>query len=287
MVKIKRIIKRIILAVVLVLSIVLVSINIPFNFYRQLETENDYSDWMLETLTSEKRIIDIGMLGAHDAFTNQIRYGSELDLSTAAAIQTGLPGALIRGFSVKQSKTQVSNVTTLLEHGVRYFDIRLTYNTRHGIWMTAHTYFSTPFEDVLTDIDTFLTDHPGEFLILDIQHVNGVNYDLNDNFTEIKTLFEDTNVLTYAYEEGLKSLDQITYGDMTHDHTQASDSSFWSYGDSIRSNWANTDNEETLYNFLSEEALNIALGAAKTGNQIPILVVIIKSASIESQTHCP
>lgn len=276
--KIRRIIKRMILAIVLVISILLLAINIPFNFYRHIESDIDYSDWMLETLSSEKRIIDIGMLGAHDAFTHQIRYGSELDLSTAAAIQTGVPGALIRGFSVKQSKTQVSNVTTLLEKGVRYFDIRLTYNTTHDQWMTAHTYFSTPFDDILEDIQTFLEDHPGEFLILDIQHVNGILYDSNDDFTEIKALFEDSGVLSFAYEEGIKSLDQITYGDITNNLSQAgviilskfeeTDPAFWSYGDSVRSAWANTDSEEALYTFLTEEAMTIALGAAKTGNQL-------------------
>lgn len=276
--KIRRIIKRIILAIVLVISILLVTINIPLNFYRQIETDSDYSDWMFETLSPEKRIIDIGMLGAHDAFTYQIRYGSELDLSTAAAIQTGVPGAIIRGFSVKQSKTQVSNVTTLLERGVRYFDIRLTYNTTHDMWMTAHTYFSTPFDDILEDINTFLEDHPGEFLILDIQHVNGILYDENDDFTDIKALFEDSGVLSYAYLEGIKPLEQITYGDITNNLTKSgviilskfeeTDNAFWSYGDSIRSAWANTDSEDALYTFLTDEAMTIALGAAKTGNQI-------------------
>ena len=278
MFKVKRMIKRITLAILLVIFTVLLSLNITINFYRKVETKIDYSNWMLETLTDDKRIIDVAMLGAHDAFTNQIRYSSEIDFTTAATIQTGITGSLIRGFSVKQSKTQVSSVTELLEHGVRYFDIRLTYNIRSEKWMTAHTYFSTPFEEVLEDINRFLESHPGEFLVIDIQHVNGIDYSSTEKFNQILTLFEETNVLARAYQEGIKPLNQITYGDITQNQTQAgviilskfieTDASIWYYGDTIRSSWANTDSDLALYQFLTEEANQISLGNAKTGNQI-------------------
>ncbi len=279
MTKIKRIVKRLLLFVLFVLFTVLLSLNITINFYQKAETNNDYSNWMYETLSSDKRIIDIAMLGAHDAFTHQIKYSSETDFLTAATIQTGFTGALIKGFSVKQSKTQVSPVTELLEHGVRYFDIRLTYHAKGDVWMTSHTYFSTPFDEVLADINTFLADHPGEFLILDLQHVNGVDYSSTEKFNEIVTLFDESNVLSYAYQEEIKPLNQITYGDVTGNKTRSgviilskfieSNPSFWYYGDAIRSNWANTDSETNLYEFLSEEASYIASGTAKTGNQIP------------------
>lgn len=278
MTKIKRIVKRLLLFVLFVLFTVLLTLNITINFYQKTETSNDYSNWMYETLSTDKRIIDIAMLGAHDAFTNEIKYSSEIDYTTAATIQTGFTGSLIRGFSVKQSKTQVSSVTDLLVHGVRYFDIRLTYNIKTEQWMTAHTYFSTPFDEVLTDIKTFLSDNPGEFLILDLQHVNGVDYTSTAKFNEIVTLFEDSDILSYAYNEGNKPLPQITYGDVTQNKTKSgviilskfieTNDSFWYYGDTIRSNWANTDNETMLYQFLTEEASLIASGSAKTGNQI-------------------
>lgn len=279
MFKLRRIIKKILLGFLLIIFSLILIINITFNFFSKNKTNIDYSNWMYETLSTDKRIIDIAMLGAHDAFTHQIKYSSEIDYTTAATIQTGFTGSLIKGFSVKQSKTQVSSVTDQLKHGVRYFDIRLTYNVKTEQWMTAHTYFSTPFEDILTEINTFLLDNPGEFLILDLQHINGVEYTSTDKFNEILDLFDDSNVLSYAYNEGNKPLPQVTYGDVTQNKTKSgviilskfieTNPSFWYYGDTIRSSWANTDSEEDLYSFLTNEALLIALDAANTGNQIP------------------
>lgn len=271
-IKIRRILTRILTILIVIVAILLLTINLPFNFFIKKTTIEDYSDWMYETLPTDKRIIDVAMLGAHDAFTNKIAYASEIDFTTAAAIQTGIPGALIKGFSVKQSKTQVSDVTEMLENGVRYFDIRLTHHAKADVWFTAHTYFSNEFIDVLTDMKLFLSDHPGEFLILDIQHVNGIEYDDLARFDEIKSLFDLSGVLDYAYEEGSKDLKDITYGDITANQTQAgvlvlskfeeSDASFWNYDESIRSAWANTDNAETLYDFLSNESALIDSGEA-------------------------
>jgi hypothetical protein len=279
---IRKILFRFVLVLLILVVVLLLTVNLPFDFYRHEASGTDYSDWMGENLQATQKVIDIAMLGAHDAFTSQISYASQTDLLSASSIQTGFTGALIRGFSVKQSKTQVSSVAGLLAAGVRYFDIRLTYNEKAAAWYTSHTYFSDDFETVLSSIAEFLAAHPGEFLILDIQHVNGIDYALpaeNDPaFTEIRDLFAATGVLGYAYEEGTKILSDVTYGDMTANETQAGvliftklqneDDAFWSYGGAIRSAWANTDSEATAYEFLTAEAALIGSGEALTGNQM-------------------
>jgi hypothetical protein len=281
--KIFRFTKKLLLFIVLILANLLVVVNLTIPLFSHEETKVDYSNWMRDTLDGDKRIIDIAMLGAHDAMTNEIDYFSKLDVTTADSIQTGITGLLIRGFSVKQSKTQVSDTLTLLEQGVRYFDIRLTYNQEKEAWYTAHTYFSTPFDEVLSDIKQFLDQHPGEFLILDIQHVNGVSLTNSEEyepaFQQIEALFEESQVLEHAYSKGSKELNQITYHDITSNQAKAgvmiitklqnSNPSFWSYGASIRSAWPNTDQIDEVVLFLDEEALKISLAAALTGNQLP------------------
>ncbi len=274
-----KIFKKILVFALMIVVLLLVAINIPFSFYAKKVTTEDYSNWMYETLSTDQFVIDIAMPGAHDAFTNKIHYGSNIDFASASGIQTGIPGALIKGFSVKQSKTQVSDVTALLKHGVRYFDIRLTYNDREAEWYTSHTYFSEPFANILDSIVEFLAENPGEFLILDIQHVNGIEYDDQVQFDSLSQMMTDSGIFDYAYEEGSLSLNEVTYGDVTDNKTKSgaiiiskfvvATNQFWNYGDSIRSSWANTDSVTSLYEHLNNETQLILNGEAITGNQIP------------------
>jgi hypothetical protein len=49
---------------------------------------------------------------------------------------------------------------------------------------------------------------------------------------------------------------------------EETDTSFWSYGNSIRSAWANTDDASRLYDFLDDETAAINAKTALTGNQM-------------------
>lgn len=269
---------RILLMIVIFIIVLVLSINLPIATFHHQTSSNSYEDWMTNTLSEDQRIIDVAMLGAHDAFTSDMNGFSAVDKESAESIQTGITGFLIKGFSFRQSKTQVSDTLTLLESGVRYFDMRLTYNENKQMWMTSHTYFSTPLEEVLADLSSFLEDHPGEFVIIDIQHVNGVDYSDLSSFQEIRELFVEASLLDYMYQDNIKPLDEITYGDVTNNQTQAGlvvltkyeeeDSSFFSYQTSIRSAWANTDSEDALFTFLDDETSLIESGNAMTGNQV-------------------
>jgi len=283
----KRILRIFILILLIVLAL-LVTLNFPVATFLKHTTTQSYDTWMSETLSNEDRVIDVAMLGAHDAFTSEMDVFSPVDELSADSIQTGAVGLLIKGFSYKQSKTQVSDVTTLLNAGIRYFDIRLTFDLDTNTWWTVHTYFSTPFETVLDDINAFLEEHPGEFLVLDIQHVYSVNPIISSTpLLQIHNLFDDSGVLDYAYPDDIKPLNEITYGDVTNNGTEAGviilskfdevDSSFFLYQSSIRSAWANTDSLDSLYAFLGEEAEKIQNHEALTGNQVSDNTVAIDS----------
>lgn len=262
---------------VIVLALV-ITINFPVTNFRHIKSDSDYSSWMKDNLTSEQKIIDIAMLGAHDAFTNEITLFSKTDLLSADSIQTGAIGMLIKGFSLRQSRTQVSDASELLANGVRYFDIRLSYNESKSAWYTSHTYYSRDFLAVLAEIETFLSDNPGEFLILDLQHIYGVDYTSQDDFQEIYALFDDAGILDYAYLEGDKELSDVTYGDVTDNKQQGGviilskfeeeNDNFWQYGSSIRSAWPNMDLDGDVFAFLDWETTLINSGYAMTGNQI-------------------
>jgi len=280
--KIRRILMRFLLTLIIVLLVLLTAINLPFTFLIRKTAVQDYSDWMGETLSPDQNVIDVAMLGAHDAFTADISLFSPVDPYSAATIQTGFVGTLIKGFSVKQSKTQVSGVADLLRAGVRYFDIRLTYNEAKEAWYTSHSYFSGDFVPILEELEAFLANHPGEFVLLDIQHVYGLDAsdpaDLARGFAEIQSLFADSGLLERAFSSDSIPLSEVTYADVTENKTRGGvliftklpnqDPAFWDYALCIRSAWANTDDSAALYAFLSAEADEIASGNALTGNQV-------------------
>lgn len=275
----RRIFRRILTALVLILGVPLFALNLTWNFFLRETTDSDYSDWMLETLDGARHVIDVAMLGAHDAMSSDIGYWSKVDPLSADSIQTGLTGALIKGFSVKQSKTQVSTTATLLSRGVRYLDVRLTFDAATGIWWTSHSYYSRPFCEDLAEIEAFLAEHPGEFLLIDIQHVYGVAYDDSEAVDGLMTLLADAGVLARAVrDDSGKTLAEFTYDDATLSQSRGSvflfskftvdDPYLWDYVASIRSAWPNTDDPDEAFSFLADEAERIAAGTALTGNQV-------------------
>lgn len=263
---IKNILKRILIVFLVIIILVLV-INLPINQLKHNETEQDYSNWMSETLSTEQKIIDIAMLGAHDAFSNEINLFSQLDPYESNDLMRGITGLLTKGFILRQSITQVSDVTTLLNSGVRYFDIRLTYEESQ--WWTKHNYLSGDFEEIAMQLKTFLEDHPGEFLILDFQHIHGLNYTKASDYQLFTKMLEDTELLDFAYDS--PDLSTLTYGMLTNEQTEAgvlitskfedSSGKVLPYQDSVRSNWADTDSFSGLMEFLIDEAAYVKTNA--------------------------
>jgi len=262
-----RITSKILLFVVLVLMFVLSIVNAPLFFANKKTTETDYSSWMNDNLILEAKVVDIAMLGAHDAFSHDIGISSTVDIKASDSLMQGTIGKLIKGFSVRQSKTQTVSAKVLLESGVRYFDVRLSFNEIENEYYTVHNYFSTPIEEVLKEINIFLEANPGEFIILDIQHVYGVDYNDETEFIKIREYFENAGILDYAYPDDIKSLGDISYGDITNNQAEAGvlifskfqvyDNLFWDYEGHIRSNWANEDEYDKILEFLIEESVFI------------------------------
>jgi len=255
----KRIYKFFIIVFVVIITLVML-INIPLISFSKETSENDYSNWMSETLSDDQLIIDVAMLGAHDAFSSEINIFSELDPYETNGIMQGFTGLLIKGFIVKQAVTQLSDATTLLNQGVRYLDIRLSFYEES--WYTKHNYISEEFIPITNQITNFLDDNPGEFLVLDFQHIDGLDYEILEDYDIFKTMLEDTGLLDYAYV--VNDLGTLTYDQITNNGTESkiiiiskfsdSNNEIQQYDNSIRSNWADSDNFDYIFEFLQEEA---------------------------------
>jgi hypothetical protein len=250
------------LILILILSLVLI-INIPIITLSHKSTSDDYSNWMSETLEDNKRVLDIAMLGAHDSFSNEINIFSKIDPYGTDSIMEGVTGFLVKGFITKQSVTQISDAEILLKSGVRYLDIRLSYF--ENTWYTKHNYLSGDFQPIAEQITEFLDANAGEFLVLDFQHISGVDYSNLDDYNVFVQMLDDYGILDYAYI--VNDLSTLTYGQLTNGGTEAkviiitkfedSSSKVLNYDVSIRSNWADSDDFDYVISFLEAEANSI------------------------------
>ena len=263
--KIVKIIKRILISFLVIIVSLVVLMNIPVISVSHQASSEDYSNWMKETLGNDALIVDVAMLGAHDAFSTEIDIFSEVDSLSAPGIMTSTTGIFIKGFSVRQSVTQLASPKELLENGVRYFDVRLSYDGEK--WMTTHNYLASDFADLVPEMLSFLDANPGEFLVLDFQHIHGVDYSNDDDYDLFISMLETTNLYNYLYLSSIKDLDSITYSDLTNDGTESkviivdkyekSNKQTFHYETSIRSAWANSDNFDYVINFLEDEKSSI------------------------------
>ncbi|MBN2540566.1 MAG: hypothetical protein JXB08_03470 [Bacilli bacterium] len=260
-----RIAKRLLIFLLSVILFFLI-LNLPLFTVINNTTDTDYSNWMSETLSGNERIVDIAMLGAHDAFSYDIDIASPLDPYETNSIMQGATGVLVKGFIVRQSRTQMSTASELLKAGVRYFDIRLTYDD--GNWYTKHNYISTDFLPILQEIIDFLDANTGEVLILDFQHISGLDYNSTDDYNVFHKMLFDSGILDYAPLN--PDLSILTYGALTNAKTESKvvitskfANSLWDilqYDTAVRSEWADSDNFEYVYDFLKAEAAAIQTG---------------------------
>jgi len=255
---------RVLITVLVVLLSIIVVINLPIIQVNHKDSDNDYSNWMRDSLSNDKFVTDVKMLGAHDAFSQEINYFSDVDTS-ADSILKGFVGKLIKGFIVKQSVTQIASPNELLKNGVRYFDVRLTYD--NDTWVTKHNYVSGEFEPIADEIISFLTANKGEFLVLDFQHISGVDYSSDEDYLNFYNMLDEYGLLEYIYQVSSNNLDNLTYGELTNNGLESKliiidkftkvDKNTMLYSSSIRSNWANSDSFDDVYSFLEDEKVSV------------------------------
>lgn len=257
---IKQRILRGILTVLIVIVALVVIINLPIQTFSKHISKTDYSSWMSETLSNDQKVINIAMLGAHDAFSKDIGLFSPVDEPSADDIIKSPVGFFVKGFIVRQSVTQLATAEELLNAGVRYLDIRLTYD--NGDWYTKHNYIAADFLPIADQITAFLDANDGEFLILDFQHIQGLEYASATDYQTFLDMLQTTGLLDYAYP--VTDLGQLTYGDVTDNGTtsrvlilsqfESSNGDVLPYASSIRSAWANSDDYEAVVQYLETES---------------------------------
>lgn len=82
------------------------------------------------------------------------------------SLSDGILGTVFQRLCQCQSKTVVQQ----LQAGVRYLDLRIARHAKSGKFYTCHGVYCADMSGVMKEIDTFLTNHPKEIVILDFNH---------------------------------------------------------------------------------------------------------------------
>lgn len=109
------------------------------------------------------RIVDIAMLGAHDANTNSLQPDNPID-GYAASTVLGKIQPLVKGFQYRFAVTQPVSVGKQLLQGARF--LHLKYADFNGEWLASHTVVGGKVENDVLEILQYLDTHVGEVLIL-------------------------------------------------------------------------------------------------------------------------
>lgn len=262
-------------------ALIITTLFLPYSCSRGYDKNGEF-DKVMEDISNEKKVTQIAMLGAHDAFSGDINYLSRANTNESGIVTNGFVGKIAKGLIVRFSKAQKGSAKDLLYGGVRYLDVRVT--LINDEFYTCHGYVSNKLDYYLVDVIDFLETHPTEFVIFDIQAYyteNGQNRNLPDSdYEKLRLHLEEyknkngKSLLDFVrYDSFNDKLNDLTLGKVTNNKTNggviilaknSSVSAFYSRDDdansdpereytSIRSFWHENNSTNQILNAIDGE----------------------------------
>ena len=218
-------IKKIITFILLIIVLMISTLFMQFSFAKEV-TFSEYGNVLSDSIDNlDAKIVDIAMLGAHDAFSNRINKKSEPNPNEDGIVHNKFVNAIGKGLVVRMSRAQTSMPENMLNAGVRYFDVRIT--KVEDDYYTCHGYLSDKLDLYIKDIVNFLETHTGEYVIIDIQHFYAEGND-NDNFNALFDYIRNikgnngTNLFDYVhYDSSIDQLRDLKYGKVVSNKSSA------------------------------------------------------------------
>ena len=207
-----HVLRNILLVVLALILVFIISMSLAFDFVGKVKDDSMRYEYVMKDVFAEKdpRVVDIAMLGAHDAFSSDISFSSEVNKNETGIVTNKLVGFLAKGFVKRMSKAQNANAMQLLKSGVRYLDVRIT--LVDGEYYTAHGLISNTLGYYLKDVVEFLGTHPGEVIVFDIQHFQTPTGSSNPE--EFSNLF--AYMKTVKNSQGKSIFDYVYYSSGTY-----------------------------------------------------------------------
>ena len=254
-----------IILVLLLFGVTVFACHSGASFTQMPDEALDYSNIIRQNVGFDARVVDIAMLGAHDAFADKISPRSEPCPNDTGFLS--YPGimTLMPGYISRFARTQKSDAAGLLRRGVRYFDVRITFH--NNTWYTQHGLINEPLKNSLVQTIEFLTANPGELIIFDIQHARLGSSNWQTLWAHIASVeYGGRSLFDFVtFDPYNTPLEGLTYGAATQNGTvsaavitardpQSPQLFHYYYNDSVRSVWHNKIRTSELIEGVEAEA---------------------------------
>lgn len=210
--------------ILLILILFLSTFSMGFSLTGAEHKTDAYASVMKDAgIAYDTPVTKIAMLGAHDAFSEGITTKSDPNVNEGGIVNNQVVNLLGKGFSVRMSRAQKSSALDLLNAGVRYLDVRVT--RIDGEYYAMHGYLSRKLVAYVQEVVYFLSNHPGEMVVFDVQHYyteNGANRMLPDeDYEALYDFLEECGLTAFVRYDALRDpLSSLTYGQVTSDGTE-------------------------------------------------------------------
>ncbi|KAH8657551.1 PLC-like phosphodiesterase [Tricladium varicosporioides] len=161
-----------------------------FGEYTNPSNSSKTANWM-KAYSDSTKIVHMNIPGTHDSATWNYSQATQDALAHIAALN-GLPA-----FSPEVFRCQDSSIITMLNSGIRAFDLRYAFDPTNSTLIFYHSQAllseTATVEDVLFSFYKWLEDHPSEALFLSMQYEGSTALHASNNADVQLTLY---NTLT-------------------------------------------------------------------------------------------
>ena len=151
-----------------------------YYFWDKSYTVTNHSTWIGDSMSviGDKTLKEITLPGTHDSgafnLTASIIVPGEANELEAKIIEiaeyVGIPAEyLITVWALAQDQDFYSQMVG----GIRYFDLRCGWDNDTQTWRTFHMEFGHPLENLLSDLNRFMTEFPSEIVVVEASHQDG------------------------------------------------------------------------------------------------------------------
>ncbi|XP_073398619.1 PI-PLC X domain-containing protein 2 isoform X1 [Dendrobates tinctorius] len=214
-------------------------------------------DWMgaLPVCLSTMPLSNLAIPGSHDSFSYWVDEKSPVGPDQARSLKRLARISLVKKLMKKWSVTQNLTFKEQLESGIRYFDLRVSSKPEEAeieIYF-IHGLYGIKVWDGLTEINTFLTNHSTEVVLLDFNHFYAMDNEHHLYLVNmLREVFGGKLCITDCVENiTLQYLWEKKYQVLVFYHFNIwNEHPFLWAGNKMPAPWANTTNVQKLIQFL-------------------------------------
>ena len=135
-------------------------------------------------------MIVLNFAGSHNSCSSTLDLTSGIGSDADAAVRTF--GFIFRDVVHKYAQCQTYSIIEQLNHGIRFFDFRVSTKPNTNSIHFLHAFYGPTVESGLKEINSFLSSHSKEIVFLDFNHFYEMSDDHHKHLLElVQNAFQD------------------------------------------------------------------------------------------------